>query len=80
VVPSTARERAIVMHGAAYVSEAFVEARGRLGRSWGCPALRESVARDLIDLVKGGSLLFAYYPDRQWLKSSAYLGDCAAAA
>jgi hypothetical protein len=75
-----ARERAIVMHGAAYVSEAFAEARGRLGRSWGCPALRASVARQVIDRVKGGSLLFAYYPDQQWLKSSKYLGDCAAAA
>jgi len=75
-----ARERAIVMHGAPYVSEAFAKAQGRLGRSWGCPALREAVARELIDRVKGGSLLFAYYPDQQWLKSSQYLGDCAAAA
>lgn len=75
-----ARERAIVMHGAPYVSEAFAQARGRLGRSWGCPALRESVARQVIDRVKGGSLVFAYYPDQQWLKSSKYLGDCAAAA
>lgn len=79
-VNDRARERAIVMHGAPYVSEAFAVARGRLGRSWGCPALREAVARKVIDLVKGGSLLFAYYPDQQWLKSSTYLGDCAAAA
>ena len=75
-----ARERAIVMHGAPYVSEAFAKAQGRLGRSWGCPALREAVARELIDRVKGGNLLFAYYPDQQWLKASQYLGDCAAAA
>lgn len=75
-----ARERAIVMHGASYVSEEFAATRGRLGRSWGCPALREAVARPLIDRVKGGSLLFVYYPDHQWLKSSTYLGDCAAAA
>jgi hypothetical protein len=74
-----ARERAIVMHGAPYVSEEFAEAQGRLGRSWGCPALRESVAREVIDRVKGGGLLFAYYPDQQWLKTSKYLGDCAAA-
>lgn len=79
-VNDRARERAIVMHGAPYVSEAFAEARGRLGRSWGCPALREAVARKVIDRVKGGSLLFAYYPDQQWLRSSTYLGDCAAAA
>lgn len=75
-----ARERAIVMHGAPYVSEAFAGAQGRLGRSWGCPALRESIAREVIDRVKGGGLLFAYYPDQQWLKTSKYLGDCAAAA
>ena len=75
-----ARERAIVMHGAPYVSEAFAQAQGRLGRSWGCPALREAVARQVIDLVKGGNLVFAYYPDAQWLKTSQYLGDCAAAA
>jgi hypothetical protein len=75
-----ARERAIVMHGAPYVSEAFAQAQGRLGRSWGCPALREAVARQLIDTVKGGNLVFAYYPDAQWLKTSQYLGDCAAAA
>jgi hypothetical protein len=75
-----ARERAIVMHGAPYVSDAFVQAQGRLGRSWGCPALREDVARQLIDKVKGGNLLFAYYPDANWLKTSQFLGDCAAAS
>ena len=75
-----ARERAIVMHGAPYVSAAFAQAQGRLGRSWGCPALREAVAREVIDRVKGGNLVFAYYPDAQWLKTSQYLGDCAAAA
>ena len=75
-----ARERAIVMHGAPYVSDAFVKAQGRLGRSWGCPALREGVARELIDRVKGGNLVFSYYPDQNWLKTSQYLGDCAAAS
>jgi hypothetical protein len=71
-----ARERAIVMHGAPYVSAAFVKAQGRLGRSHGCPALREAVAREVIDTVKGGSLVFSYYPDKDWMKSSKYLGDC----
>jgi L,D-transpeptidase catalytic domain len=73
-----ARERAIVMHGAPYVSEDFVKKNGRLGRSWGCPALREGVAREVIDRVRGGGILFAYYPDQDWLESSRYLGDCAA--
>ena len=46
-------ERAIVMHGAPYVSRAFIRSRGRLGRSWGCPALREGIARQMIDRVRG---------------------------
>ena len=71
--------RAIVMHGASYVSDSAATALGRLGRSWGCPAVREGIVRELIDRVKGGSLVFAYYPDEGWLKTSRYLGDCAAA-
>jgi hypothetical protein len=74
-----ARERAIVMHGAPYVNTDFVKAQGRLGRSWGCPALRDGVARKVIDTVKDGGIVFSYYPDENWLKSSKYLGDCAAA-
>jgi hypothetical protein len=74
-----ARDRAIVMHGAPYVSEQFAREQGRLGRSWGCPAVSEAVARNLIDRVKGGGLVFAYYPDQNWLAGSQYLGGCAAA-
>jgi hypothetical protein len=68
-----ARERAIVMHGAPYVSAEFARAHGRIGRSWGCPALRDGIAREVIDRVKGGGLLFVYYPDQDWLQSSRYL-------
>ena len=75
-----AYERAIVMHGAPYVSDDFAKAQGRLGRSWGCPALREGIAREVIDTVKGTGLVFAYYPDPAWLAASKYLGDCGAAA
>jgi hypothetical protein len=71
-----AYERAIVMHGAPYVSDVFARTQGRLGRSWGCPALRDGIAREVIDTVKGGGLLFAYYPDPAWLAKSKYLGDC----
>jgi hypothetical protein len=72
-----ARDRAIVMHGAPYVSPQFVKATGRLGRSHGCPAVSDAVARRLIDRVKGGGLVFAYYPDATFLKTSKYLGGCA---
>ena len=73
-----ARDRAIVMHGAPYVNPAFVKANGRLGRSWGCPAVSDAVARKMIDRVKGGGLVFAYYPDAKLLKTSKYLGGCRA--
>jgi hypothetical protein len=74
-----ARERAIVMHGAPYVSEEIAARQGRLGRSWGCPALRQAVARNVIDTVRGGGVVFSYYPDQDWLSSSRFLNGCRAA-
>lgn len=68
-----AYQRAIVIHGADYVSEAFVRQTGRLGRSHGCPAVRQEVAHPLIDSIKQDHYLFAYYPDPEWLESSAFL-------
>jgi L,D-transpeptidase catalytic domain len=69
-----ARERAIVMHGAAYVNSEMIAAQGRLGRSWGCPAVRPAIAKKLIEMIKDGSLVVAYYPDAKWLARSAFLG------
>lgn len=71
-----ARERAIVVHGAAYVAEAAAKKLGRLGRSWGCPAVREAVARKIIDTVRGGGVIFSYYPENTWLSGSRLL-NCA---
>jgi hypothetical protein len=68
-----ALERSIVMHGAPYVSDAAAAELGRLGRSFGCPAVGVEVSRPLIDTIKGGSALFAYYPDWRWLAHSAFL-------
>ncbi|WP_299234791.1 murein L,D-transpeptidase catalytic domain family protein [uncultured Halomonas sp.] len=68
-------DRAIVMHGADYVSESFIEQTGRLGRSLGCPAVRQEITYPLIDSLKEEQYLFAYYPDPEWLASSTYL-DC----
>ena len=68
-----ALERALVIHGAAYVNPAFARQQGRIGRSYGCPAVRKAIARPLIDTLKGGQYLFSYYPDSRWLKTSRYL-------
>jgi hypothetical protein len=57
-----AAERAIVVHGAWYVSEEIVRQQGRLGRSEGCPALSEDVAPRVIELIRDGSVIFSYYP------------------
>jgi len=73
-----ALERAIVIHGAPYVNGSISQSLGRLGRSFGCPAVREPIARALIDRVKEGSLVFAYYPDRDWLSGSTFLNHCTA--
>lgn len=72
-VNDNAWDRAIVMHGAHYVSSIAIKALGRLGRSWGCPAVRSEISRKLIDTIRGGSAIFAYYPDRDWLAQSEFL-------
>ena len=66
-------DRSIVMHGAQYVSREAIRALGRLGRSWGCPAVSMSVAHKIIDTIRGGSPVFAYYPAKRWLSASAFL-------
>jgi hypothetical protein len=68
-----ARSRLLVMHGAWYVDPLLALKQGRLGRSQGCPALREDVAHDVIDSLKQDQLLFAYSPDAKWLSSSRFL-------
>ena len=63
-----ARSRAIVMHGAWYVNPDLIRTQGRLGRSQGCPALREQVAKVVIDTLKQRQLLFAYADDAEFLQ------------
>jgi hypothetical protein len=72
-INNLAYQRAIVIHGADYVSKSFIERTGRLGRSHGCPAVRPEVTHPLIDSIKGDQYLFAYYPDQEWLANSALL-------
>lgn len=74
-----ALDRDIVIHGAAYVDAALAQTRGRLGRSFGCPAVRPAVARPLIESIRDGSLLVAYYPDPGWLRDSRFVGRCSEA-
>ena len=65
-----ARNRAVVMHSASYVSEGFIRMHGRLGRSWGCPAVPVEISKEIIDLIKGGSCLYIYAKDAHYLENS----------
>lgn len=57
-----ARIRAVVIHGANYVSKDFITRNGRLGRSFGCPSVPMDEATEIIDLIKEGSCLYIYHP------------------
>jgi hypothetical protein len=69
-----ALSRAIVMHGAAYVNEQLAST-GRIGRSWGCPAVSQKEHKEIIDLLKGGSCLFIYAEQPQYLSKSTLLNN-----
>jgi len=68
-----ARQRAIVMHAADYAEEKFINNYGRLGRSFGCPALPTKNYSKIINLIKNGTLLFIYAPQQNYLQNSAVL-------
>ncbi len=70
-----ALRRAIVMHGADYVSENFIKSQHRIGRSWGCPAVPRALAEPIINTIKGKNCLFIYYPDQNFEASSQWLKD-----
>ncbi|MCB1828348.1 MAG: murein L,D-transpeptidase catalytic domain family protein, partial [Coxiellaceae bacterium] len=70
---NNAYNRFLVIHPAWYVTEEFINKYGRLGRSWGCPAIPYQVVEPLINTIKEKSLLIVYYPDQQWLAKSSFL-------
>lgn len=65
-----ARTRAIVIHSAEYVTMYFVSRNGRLGRSFGCPALPPAKSEQIINTIKDKSCLFIYAPDKQYALNS----------
>ncbi|MFI4955323.1 MAG: murein L,D-transpeptidase catalytic domain family protein [Gammaproteobacteria bacterium] len=73
-INDNAMRRGIVIHGADYASRDYLQKTGRLGRSWGCPAIDDELNAEVIELLENGSVVFAFYPDRQWLVSAEYAG------
>jgi hypothetical protein len=69
-INSNARDRAVVIHGAEYVSNSFIQNNKRLGRSLGCPALPIKLASEIIQTIKDKSCLFIYYPSDSYKMAS----------
>lgn len=68
-----ARERAIVVHGAAYANPSVAASAGRLGRSFGCPALPQAITKPIINTIKGGSVMFIYANNQDYMAQSSIL-------
>ena len=70
---SNARKRYVVIHGADYAEPSFIKRIGRLGRSYGCPAVPNYLAKDLIHTIKGESVVYIHKNQDDYLKNSAFL-------
>lgn len=68
-----AYSRAVVVHGASYVNADIIRKLGRIGRSWGCPAVSPGLAKPIINTIKYNNVVVAYYPDKHWLSKSKFL-------
>lgn len=68
-----AKKRYIVIHGASYANAQFGRLQGRLGRSFGCPALPKDVYKEAIDIIKDGSVIFVYGNDKNYLEQSTFI-------
>lgn len=70
-----AKERAIVIHGAPYSNPSVIASGGRLGRSFGCPALPQATSQLIINTIKDGTLLYIYADNKNYLSQSPVLSS-----
>jgi hypothetical protein len=70
-----AMKRKIVLHGSSYVSDTYINQKGTIGTSLGCPALPAAISGRIIRAVRGGSCLFIYHPTPQYLDNSLVINS-----
>ncbi|MDP3394744.1 murein L,D-transpeptidase catalytic domain family protein [Sediminibacterium sp.] len=70
-----AKQRAIVIHGADYVSNNLIKKQGYIGRSLGCPAVPQNEVKEIIQTIKGASLLYIYAPSNYYSKKSKLINE-----
>lgn len=70
---SNLAKRAVVIHTADYANESYIARNGRMGRSLGCPVLPPNIYKQVINTIKDKTMIFAYYNDAKYLKTSKYL-------
>lgn len=66
-INDNAKSRYVVMHGANYCSVGTIKALGRLGKSYGCPAIPRELTKPIINTIKGGSLLYIYADNNDYI-------------
>lgn len=69
-----AEERAIVVHGADYIG-AHRAGAPYMGRSFGCPAVPQAEAPEVINTIKDGTCMFIYHPSKKYLQRSKLLNS-----
>lgn len=72
-INSNARKRYVVIHGADYAEASFIDRIGRLGRSYGCPAVPNTIAKEVIGTIKQESVVYIHKNDKDYLKKSSLL-------
>lgn len=70
-----AARRAIVIHGASYVSPRILHKYGVMGTTFGCPAIPDEMSTQIIPVVKNGTCFFIYYPSNKYLTHSRVLNS-----
>jgi hypothetical protein len=72
-INDNAEKRAVVIHGADYLGENYLDGNSFSGRSWGCPAVPSQLSGQIIDMIKDGTVIFIYHPTQKYLSKSRVL-------